>query len=334
MSDIQSGSSPHVYSNNIKLINLDPQSFLGLPKEDRLAAYDQLFSSTAVDVYPGKVTYFGSYIKDDGDLDGDPSTQLAENYHTLEEKPDIEAENVLATVGDPLERILGTNDQIKDEARTRYHSLVTYIFPNSIAFMDVLSQWKEDEIQNMRHAYVIAYPIPIFPIGEASAFHTHFFADVLPMYPALGLETLTVELVWKCNGSWSQGAIPTEIACLEKSPGWKKLRIIAPPLQLSEDEWREFEEAVSDFREGHPRSTVSKTSVDDHQSNMQKGDEDSKTVALELTREDFPDKGRLEDNKFDGRMFRDLLAKMSWSKIRGSGVYLLEDGTRDAEALL
>ncbi|KAI9666793.1 MAG: hypothetical protein M1831_001569 [Alyxoria varia] len=44
--------------------------------------------------------------------------------------------------------------QIYHDTRTRFHSRVTYAFPNCLAFCDVVSRWNEDQIRGVKNVYL------------------------------------------------------------------------------------------------------------------------------------------------------------------------------------
>lgn len=195
-------------------------TLLGLPVELRSQIFDLIFESTTLYVDPG---------------------WRDEDYNfTLSSPPQLT---------EKLNLVCHTfNNEIGDS----WHKKVTYYFPSTVAFIDVLSQWPEEKIKQIRHAHIVAYPLPIYH-HNATFYTTHFMPDALEMFPGLQLDTLTVENIWlEPNGEpldgWCIGATAIDITCLLQSKGWKEFRYLSGVLALTPREIRNLDERITNMK--------------------------------------------------------------------------------------
>lgn len=202
-------------------IDISPSTLLGLPVELRSQIFDSIFESTTIYVEPA---------------------EHDENYNFALSSP--------PKLTEKLNLVCHTfNNEIGDS----WHKKVTYYFPNTVAFIDVLSQWPEEKIKQMRHAYIAAYPLPIYHHNATFVYTTHFMSDALSMFPGLQLDTLTVENIWlEPNGDpldgWCLGATTIDIKCLLESKGWKEFRYLSGVLPLIPSEIRKLDERITKMK--------------------------------------------------------------------------------------
>ena len=79
--------------------------------------------------------------------------------------------------------LLSTCRQIHQEARPLLVRNISFHFKNTAAMLDVLTTFSPQQIQEIRHMRVRAFPFLFYPLGNHSYYHTHDFSDVLPLFP-------------------------------------------------------------------------------------------------------------------------------------------------------
>ena len=161
-------------------------SLLGLPSELRLEIFDWVFRSTIL--YTERNPWI-EFTKPNDSIPPKMSHQL----------------NLVCRIFD-------------QEIGTSWHPRVTYYFPSTVAFIDVLAQWTTKSVHALRHVIVKATPVPLDLTGNQrydplfltdavrilayKPFLRHSATcDVLTMgqlffFPGLQLDTLTVESLW------------------------------------------------------------------------------------------------------------------------------------------
>ncbi|KAF7193740.1 hypothetical protein HII31_04942 [Pseudocercospora fuligena] len=135
-----------------------------------------------------------------------------------------------------------------------WHSKVWYRFPSTVAFIDILSQWPEAKVRSLRMVHVVDTPLPLYPYDDHSCYHTHDFADALPIFPGLQLDVLVVENIWllpsgKEVDGWCLGATYHAIGALAASTGWKELQYRTGILGLTPRLQRSVEDIVQKRRD-------------------------------------------------------------------------------------
>lgn len=134
-----------------------------------------------------------------------------------------------------------------------WHSSVTYSFPSTVAFLDVLSQWSLEQVQAIRHACVYDYPLPLEP------YHSYEQLDLknaLPLFPGLQLDSLTVENLWLDPSGYFQDIEATlrvtylSLLGLATSKGWRRLYYVSGILGLTPSQQHTIEAAIEDLKSG------------------------------------------------------------------------------------
>ncbi|KAF2212025.1 hypothetical protein CERZMDRAFT_97942 [Cercospora zeae-maydis SCOH1-5] len=258
-------------------------SLLGLPAELRLHIYQLLFASLQVHVRRGPerlhtcVQYESpSHEHDDDDREEEYDAEQVEEQDRPSRFVDTEGREADVARRDwnaasdrltmpsrglshlpvvPLEvrALRCVCKRISGEIDDSWHSAVTYHFPSTVAFIDVLSQWPDDKLRTLRHVYVIDTPLPVFAFANPGFHVTHNFAEALPLFPGLCLDVLTVENVWLQPGgrpldAWCFSATVGTMKRLLTTNGWKKLHYISGILPLYPTQMKQLDAVVDSYR--------------------------------------------------------------------------------------
>lgn len=121
---------------------------------------------------------------------------------------------------------------LNEEIDQSWLGKVTYSFPTTVAFLDVLGLWSEEKISTVRQLHVVAFPLPLYPTDQNFSYTTHFFDDALPIIPGLRLDLLTVQNIWlKPDGEplegWCLDVTYHKISGLLESGGWKEFNYVS-----------------------------------------------------------------------------------------------------------
>lgn len=154
---------------------------------------------------------------------------------------------------DDVTALKATCKQFHTEIEEDWHSEVTYHFPTTVSFIDILSQWSKEKMARLRYAHVEDYPLPLYAFGETFSFTTLDFSNALPMFPGLQLELLTVENIWLlANGkpldTWCFAATNGMIKSLLLSSGWKRLEYRSGILPLTPTQMDQLDTAIEKYR--------------------------------------------------------------------------------------
>lgn len=230
----------------------DNSSLLRLPKELRMEMYDWVVYSSHVEierVY--RLNQAGDNSEDDGDNDsaGYGGIPPGRRHGT---RPSTALARLPGTPRD-IAALKLTCRQLNQEVPDDWHSKVTYYFPSTVAFLDILSQWPEEKIRSLRYAHVVDTPLPLYPHSYAGAYATAAFHDALPAFPGLQLDALTVENIWlKADGrekdSWCMEAVNGAVQELLLSSGWKHLHYLSGILGLAPSQQRQLHKMIQDCR--------------------------------------------------------------------------------------
>lgn len=326
------------------------KTFLDLPKEIRLEIYDWVFSSTTLAAEDTES------IPTNMDPDDDDSV------YEPGEKAEIYSIPVMSEKLNLVCRLLN------EEIGQSWHGKVTYWFPCTVAFIDVLSQWSQDRLEAVRHVHICAFPLPLYPIDNRSSYCTHFIHNALPIFPGLRLDLLTVENIWlEPDGEdlegWGKGATYHEVRRLLESKGWKELHFLCGTLPFFSSELREIDEEVTSMKKARDEErfaysiTASRprlcglTSIDRNGNRTEEDTAEDKAevaeweaqhqewaVPVEKAIQVWAKRGT-EDYAHDGegrtKWIEGLLEQFSWMELRKHGRrYLVDDGMDDASAHL
>lgn len=319
-----------------------PKTLLDLPSDIRLEIYDWVFFSTTLEAGNNRApAHDGRHADTAGYGPAGPLFQ-----------PPIMPEQLNLVC-----RLLNS------EIGRSWHSKVTYYFPSTVAFLDVLCQWSRQKLETVRHVHVCGYPLPLNSISEEHyGYCTHFINDALPILTGLRLDVLTVENVWlEPDGEeiegWCLDATRDEVSNLLTSCGWKELRYLSGTLGLLVCQLHEIEEKVAKMKKerGDESFTYSIEPVRPRLSGLvshkvggevveHDSAEDKAEVAEWESRDSAlsrPLEKRVQVRAWRGteryaqtgeertEWISNLLEQMSWVELRASGKYLVDDGTED-----
>ena len=203
----------------------------GLPAELRLWIFDLFFRSTVLHVRHSEV------------VAGDGRRARTGNIRLMSAPPQ------------PYEKLNLVCRKFNDEIGTSWHSKVTYHFPSTLSFLDVLSQWPARKISEFKNAVLVGTPI-LLPREweEGGAYNTSYFVpDILDMAIGLALDTLTVENIWieptaETRDPETRLFIYKDIYKLLMSRGWKELRYVSSILGFHPRAIRRLEKRVQRLR--------------------------------------------------------------------------------------
>lgn len=221
-----SRSTPHI----------ERQSLLGLPAELRLMIYTWLFRSLVVEVERGpERSYYTSWDIIDTAREGTIS-------HGLSPSPGIPRE---------VAALRSVCKQINAEIDDSWHSLVTYRFPSTVAFMDVLSQWPFEKVQSLRSVHVVDTPMAVD--GSSGFAITHNFNEALAWFPGLQLDLLTVENIWLLASGEPIGgqclmATGGTLKRLLTTNGWRRVEYLSGVLGLSPTQMKQLDTVVENYK--------------------------------------------------------------------------------------
>lgn len=191
-------SSAQVTGDGAATINYSPKTFLDLPKEIRLEIYDWVFYSTTLEAdrevgIPVAMDppRSGPKARPDIDQEDDEDEDDADNEPS---SPGRAGSLFLTPI--MLEKLNLVCKLMNEDIAQSWHGKVTYWFPCTVAFVDVLSQWSQSKLESVRHIHVLGFPLPLYPADDMFCYVTHFVNDALPIFPGLRLDVLTVENIW------------------------------------------------------------------------------------------------------------------------------------------
>ena len=210
-----SQSAPHI----------ERQSLLDLPAELRLDIYTWLFRSLVVEVERGP----------------------KRPHRRRGTSPQPASPREVAALRLVCKEIYGEVGDIS------WHPLVTYRFPSTVAFMDVLSQWPQEKVRSLRSVHVVDTPMAVLPLQSSGFFVTHNFNEALAWFPGLKLDLLTVENIWlHPSGEPLDGqclmATSGTLKRLLTTSGWKRVQYLSGVLGLSPTQMKQLDAVVENYR--------------------------------------------------------------------------------------
>lgn len=211
-------------------------TLLGLPVELRLSIFRSLWQSLVVEVERGPGRW--------------PDGNVIANSDQLTRSCEISP--LPGTPRDVIALRLACQ-QFRTEIDDSWHSEVTYHFPTTVSFIDVLSQWPKAKVCALRYARVVDTPLPLYAYDNEDFFITHTFGDALPMFPGLRLEVLTLENIWLLpNGrpldGWCVPGTNGAIINMLFSSGWRRFEYISGILSLTPTQMEQLETLVENHR--------------------------------------------------------------------------------------
>ncbi|CZT23815.1 uncharacterized protein RCC_09529 [Ramularia collo-cygni] len=220
-------------------------SLLGLPVELRLKIFRLIWRSLVIEVKRGAARY-ASESDSESDEDADADYEEPEMSRSCDISPLPGTPSDVAALRRACKRF---SHEIDDS----WHSEVTYRFPTTVSFIDVLSQWSKEKVCKLRYAYVVDYPLPVYAFDEGGYFMTLDFSDALPMFPGLQLELLSVENIWlTANGeppdTWCFSATVGTVKALLLSSGWRRLEYHSGILPLTPTQMSQLDMAVEKYK--------------------------------------------------------------------------------------
>lgn len=335
--------------------------FLDLPAELRLKIVTYVISTITISIERGRLDQSRLDFRDDVEEEDDNHDNIEEavwgQFRAISPLP--------VSVPAELQRLRLVCRRFAHDVPINqrfWHPHVTYRFPSTVAFVDVLSQWPESLVTSLRHAHVNNTPLPISTLDH-SHYKTHDLAEALRLFPGLRLDHLVAENIWlRPNGDeaepgWHWSATVHDLTRLSQSCGWRKLSHVSGILCLYPREARELvadlerlrhdrHEPDMTWRLGPNRPQVrpdaSETDIaevrqwyKDHSDEPGLGrylEAADKQVTFSMRRSthaDYTQTGADLDPEL-----RKLMASVSWAELRETDVYLVDDGIDDPEAHL
>lgn len=321
-----------------------PTTFMSLPQELKDDILERTLFSTTVHVERGKVR------------EGFPAdSDMEQTNHEM---------SVLPVVPDEITSLKLVCRTFAQSIGKKWHSRVTYYFPSTVSFIDVLSEWPAERIRSLRFAYVCDTPFTRKSFG----FLGQSFFLVPSLFPNLQLE----KLVLRNMETLSTEAGPAEhaisiyqglharIGMIPFTRGWKTLEYVSRPLGFLPSEQRILEEGVEEIkaRRSEPDFQLEllgpirpKLCASPHPLDANgMGPRDYQVVEIEQWYADHPEE-RTSEYSFEdntqrvtvrvrrGRktvyvehdaaydVFRQsLLNNMSWAEIRATNDHIIDDG--------
>lgn len=124
--------------------------------------------------------------------------------------------------------LLLTSRSVYTAAQPLYIKNTTLDLRTTANLVDFLTSLSAPRIKQLRHLSLRALPFPVYTDEDLDSFHTYGFDQVLPLFPDLQLDTLTLTDAYHGphvdEDSWGHGATYGEVQSLVKSGcGWRKL---------------------------------------------------------------------------------------------------------------
>ncbi|KAK4502020.1 hypothetical protein PRZ48_007831 [Zasmidium cellare] len=142
--------------------------------------------------------------------------------------------------------------QFANTVGKKWHSKVTYLFPSTISFVDILKQWPAARVSALRYAYVRDYEFTVTFGSFGTGMH---ISGVLCLFPGLQLDTLTVENMALApsgesvaNGDGGYDLTEFNLMRLPFTNGWKTLEYVSGPLSFLPSQQREFEAKLAQHK--------------------------------------------------------------------------------------
>ena len=114
-----------------------------------------------------------------------------------------------------------------NEASPLYFENAQFKFKGTKQLVDFLTSINHETLCKLRHIAVRGFPFPVYRDTEAFAYTTHYFEQVLPLFPGLQLSTLWVgdpfHGKWSLEDGWGHNATYRTVDDLIKSQGFKEL---------------------------------------------------------------------------------------------------------------
>ena len=126
---------------------------------------------------------------------------------------------------------------------------VRFVFPSSVAMLDVLTEWPRSRLSLIRRICLKAYPLALWPI-DSSAHYVTILADMaIDALAGLRLDTLEYQCVFLAadDGFGRDAVFPAARAAM-RSFGWRKLQIMMPEPYFQQCEVLEFVETAEEIK--------------------------------------------------------------------------------------
>ncbi|KAH6678141.1 hypothetical protein B0J14DRAFT_582033 [Halenospora varia] len=120
-------------------------------------------------------------------------------------------------------------------ARPIMLSNITLHFSSTCKFLDCLTNLTPDDITQLRYIRTKSFPFPLYRDEDFFPYTTHDFSSVLPLFPGLQLDLLTVEDCYhdeRVNDGLGDVRTYIDATFLIHSKGWKELHYITPTTEF------------------------------------------------------------------------------------------------------
>ncbi|KAH8662914.1 hypothetical protein BGZ60DRAFT_412264 [Tricladium varicosporioides] len=120
-------------------------------------------------------------------------------------------------------------------ARPIMLSNITLYFSSTCKFLDCLTTLTSGDIAQLRYIRTKSFPFPLYRDEAYFSYTTHNFSSVLPLFPGLQLDLLTVEDCYhdeNVNDGWGDVGTYMDAMSLILSKGWKELHYITPTTEF------------------------------------------------------------------------------------------------------
>ncbi|KAF2172683.1 hypothetical protein M409DRAFT_16645 [Zasmidium cellare ATCC 36951] len=215
-----------------------PTTILTLPQELQDDILDRVLLSTTVHIEEGTRRDFSP---DDEDMFGPLKRKLTNTD--------------ISRLSDLPHEIASLKLVCRQFAKTvggKWHSKVTYHFPSTISFIDILRQWPASKVSSLRYAYIRNFDCII---TNDYGFMGMDISSALSFFPGLQLDTLTVDNMALApsgqnvaNRDAGYSIIHFELERLPFTNGWKTLEYLSGPLCLLPSQQRESEAKVAQHK--------------------------------------------------------------------------------------
>ncbi|KAF4629339.1 hypothetical protein G7Y89_g8812 [Cudoniella acicularis] len=127
--------------------------------------------------------------------------------------------------------VLRTSRQLYKEARPIMLRNILLHFSSTCKFLDCMTDLPADDISQLRYIRTKSFPFPLYADEDAFSYTTYFFGALLPLFPGLQLDLLTVEDCFHdkdVNDGFGDVGTYLDIQELITTKGWKELHYITP----------------------------------------------------------------------------------------------------------
>jgi hypothetical protein len=135
------------------------------------------------------------------------------------------------SIGSEHTSILCACRQIRDEAKEYIAPNITRHFSSTATMLDCLTAMSPENISQARYMRVKAFPFLIRD-GDFFTYISYGFANVLPLFPGLQLDRLTVEDPYRPGDGFGDLGTYSDIESFLTSFSWKELHYISPSTEF------------------------------------------------------------------------------------------------------